>query len=140
MRGPEWTLADEIKLAVMWMGFAHIQKISDELGRSVPACYGRCNKLNLPKRVNLGRLPPLRNRKPTDNDWKMYYLHSKLHLNKKEISEWLNLNFGHVRYRIDILGLALHPPAGEPPEWYKELVSGNKVFSKVFFEKAMIEV
>ena len=146
--GWAWKLHEKIKLASLWYADADIDQMCSELNRTKQAIYRRVRLLNLKKRGSTklrGKCRQsietlLKPRKITDRDWMIYYLHSEHHLSSKEISDKIGVDVGHVKYRINVLGLTIHAPPGEPPEWYKKIKSEDNVFSEIVLNDKKIEV
>lgn len=146
--GRAWKLHEKIKLASLWYADAGIKQMCSELDRTKQAVYCRARLLNLKKRGSTklrGKCRQtidtlLKPRKITDRDWMIYYLHSEHHLSSQEISDKIGADVGHVKYRMNVLGLTIHAPPGEPPEWYQQVKSGCNVFSEIVLNDRKIEV
>lgn len=111
----EWSQEDDALLTEQYPKVDVVEKLAAQLKRPPCSIYQRAYVL----RVQRQTLPRLKISEVEDLDWKLYFLRHNTNLSTTEIGARLGLTKHQVRNRLYTEGLIYHPPAGEPPEWYK---------------------
>lgn len=138
-----WKQDENIKFTIMYCGMRPIPDLMDEFGRSKCAIYSHAYGLNLThlrrshyhqlrheKSLECGKESKGLIRRKIDelrkvsdeDDWKIYAMRKTTNMSTKEIGDELALTFAQVQNRVSSKGLGLHPPQGEPPEWFDKSI------------------
>lgn len=115
-----WKPKEDEFLTENYATIDRVENLVPQLNRSKQAIYARASVLSLERPRTARKLVTYkRPRAVEDFDWKIYYLRENTNLNTTEIGERIGLTKRQVMYRLTKHNLYYHPPAGEPPEWYK---------------------
>lgn len=117
--GRPWGPADDEYLKENYEKSANVQELADHLKRSEPAIRTRAHKLGLNRERGMDKTGRWRDQVVPDIAWKIYYLRQNTNMNHREIGSRLGLKPRQVTGRLSKYNMYNHPPAGEPPEWYK---------------------
>lgn len=101
-----------------------VNTMANKLKRSRRSIYTMASSMGLKRNESSwkGPKPKLRPWEIEDVDWKIYYYRHYRNCSSKEIGEILKLSTPQVQNRMYSRGLHMHPPGGDPPEWFTEKV------------------